>query len=455
MSDEQQKESWEQLESFLRAGDRDNLLSFLKALPPGETARALSRLSDEDRGQLLNLLSPQEAADLFLQLPRVQAAELLGGFPSDRGAAVLGFLPSDERADLLEELDAEQAEAVLARLEPEMAEGVRLLAQYPPDTAGGLMSTEFLAYPESARVEDIIADMRGHAEQYSRYKVQYAYVTGATGNLVGVLRLRDLLLAPVDAPVTSFMIPNPVHLPALMPLDELARFFDRHPYFGAPVTDEEGKLLGVVLQANVEEALGEQAERRFLLFSGVLGGEEFRTMPWRIRLGRRLTWLGISMALNLLAAAVIGLYQDTLSAVIALAVFLPVISGMGGNSGNQALAVSIRELALGLIQPQEFRWVLLKEVGIGLINGLLLGAALAGIALAWVGNPYLGLVVGAAMTMSMVVAVCLGGILPLALHQLDLDPAIAAGPILTTITDTCGFFFALVLASALLHQLTT
>jgi magnesium transporter len=335
-----------------------------------------------------------------------------------------------------------------------VAADIRRLAAYPAETAGGLMSTEYLAYPASARAEDIIIDLRGHAEQYSQYQVQYAYITSPSGELLGVLRLRDLLLSPPEAPVTSVMVADPLRLSAEAPLDEVARFFDRHPFFGAPVTDEEGRLLGVVLRADAEEALGERAERRFLLASGVFGGEEFRSMPWLLRMGRRLAWLGVSLALNLAAAGVIGLYQETLASVIALAVFLPVISGMGGNSGNQALAVSVRELALGLIRPDELRWVLLKEATIGGVNGLLLGAALGGLALAWSGNPYLGLVVGAAIALSTLVAVCLGGTLPLALTRLGLDPAIAAGPILTTLTDACGFFFALALASGLLRQLT-
>jgi magnesium transporter len=387
-------------------------------------------------------------------LPQTQAAELLGAVPTDRAAAVLGCLPSDERADLLGELDPGQAGAILASLSPEAAEGARRLARYPPETAGGLMTTEYLAYPASARVEDIIADLRRHAERYSRYEVQYAYVTSPAGTLVGVLRLRDLLLAPPEAPVTSVMVADPVRLRAEAPLDELARFFDRHPFFGAPVTDGQGRLVGVVLRADAEEALGERAERRFLLASGVLGGEEFRTMPWRLRLGRRLTWLSISLGLSLLSASIIGLYEDTLAAAIALAAFLPVISGMGGNSGNQALAVSVRELALGLVQPREFWWVLRKEAGIAAINGLLLGAALGGLAVVWKGNPYLGLVVGTAITLNTLVAACLGGIVPLALRRLELDPAVATAPVLMTFNDMCGFFFALSLAHVLLHRLT-
>jgi magnesium transporter len=454
MAAEQQKESWEQFEALLAKGDADELRAYLGGLPPGETARALSRLAGESRHRVLAMLSAPQAAELMAELPPAQATELLGALAPERAAAVLGCLPSDERADLLAGLAADQTEAILAKLAPEVAEGTRRLAQYPPDTAGGFMTLELLAYPESARVEDIIADLRKHAERYSRYQVQYAYLISPTGQLVGVLRLRDLLLSPTEAPVASVMVPDPLRLRAEAPLDEVARFFDRHPFFGAPVTDQEGRLLGVVLRADAEEAQGERAERRFLLANGLFGGEEFRTMPWRARLGGRLAWLGVSLALNLLAASIIGLYQDTLAAVIALAAFLPVISGMGGNSGGQALAVSIRELAVGLIQPHEFRWVLLKETGVGVVNGLLLGAVLGGLAIVWVGNMHLGLVVGVAMTLSTLVAVCLGGTLPLALSKLGLDPAIAAGPILTTITDMCGFFFALVLANGLLHQLT-
>jgi magnesium transporter len=453
MPAETREESWERLEALLAEGGTDGLRAYLGALPPGEVARALSRMAGEDRDRLLALLPPPQAAELLGALPPAQAAELLGAVPPDLAAAVLGCLPSDGRADLLGELDAGRAEAILAHLAPDVAAGVRRLAAYPPDTAGGLMSTEYLAYPVTVRLEDIIADLRGHAEQYSRYQVQYVYVTTPGDTLAGVLRLRDLLLSPPEAPVASVMVADPLRLRADAPLDEVARFFDRHPFFGAPVTDREGRLLGVVFRADAEEAVGERAERRFLLASGVLGGEEFRSMPWRLRQRRRLAWLGVSLALNLVAAGVVGLYQDTLASVIALAVFLPVISGMGGNAGNQALAVSVRELALGLIRPDEFRWVLVKEAGVGAANGLLLGAALGGLALAWSGNPYLGLIVGAAMALSSLVAVCLGGTLPLALTRLGLDPAIAAGPILTTLTDACGFFFALALASGLLRQL--
>jgi magnesium transporter len=226
------------------------------------------------------------------------------------------------------------------------------------------------------------------------------------------------------------------------------RFFDRHPFFAVPVVDAADQLLGVVLRVDVEEATAERADRRMLLMSGVLEGEESRTMSWTFRVARRAPWLLVSLLLSLAAASVIGWYQETVASAIALAVFLPVVSGMGGNSGNQALA--IRELSLGLIQPQEFRWVILKEASVGLANGLLLGASVAALCLVWQRDVRLSAVVGAAIAMNTLFAACLGGIVPLVLKRCRLDPALASGPVLSAITDLCGFLIALVLADLLL-----
>ena len=176
-------------------------------------------------------------------------------------------------------------------------------------------------------------------------------------------------------------------------------------------------------------------------------------MPLRLRSFRRLSWLSINIVLNVIAASVIALYQDTLASVIALAVFLPIISDMSGCSGNQAVAVSMRELALDLIRPWEFFRVLYKEALVGLINGVILGMLLGTIALLWKGNPVLGLVVGMALALNTIVAVCLGGTIPLLLRGIGQDPALASGPILTTITDMFGFFLVLSFASAVLPYL--
>jgi magnesium transporter len=177
-------------------------------------------------------------------------------------------------------------------------------------------------------------------------------------------------------------------------------------------------------------------------------------MPVFLRSGRRLSWLSVNIFLNVIAASVIAFYQETLAAVIALAVFLPIISDMSGCSGNQAVAVSMRELALGVVHASEIRRVWAKEILVGLINGAALGLLIGLVAWLWKGNPFLGLVVGGALAVNTMVAVSLGGTVPLILRRLRVDPALASGPVLTTITDMCGFFLVLSFASLLLPYLT-
>ena len=213
------------------------------------------------------------------------------------------------------------------------------------------------------------------------------------------------------------------------------------------------RLVGVVLPSAIDEAVNKQKTKTFLRLSGIIGGEEFRTMPLLLRSGRRLSWLSMNIVLNIIAASVIALYQDTLAAAITLAVFLPMVSDMSGCSGNQAVAVSMRELSLGLVRPGELLWVLAKEAKVGVINGLILGLILCGVALVWKGNPWLGLVVGSALAANTLVSVTLGGILPLVLKRFKLDPALVSSPLLTTVTDMCGFFFVLSFASLMLPKL--
>lgn len=437
------------LPEVLAAGSIDSLRSLLRSLPPGESARLLTRLDSDQKRDLLSRLSAEEAAQLLRELPVGQAAHCLSELQPELAAALIEHFPSNLQADVLGELGTAAA-AIMASLSDETAERIASLGRYSADTAGGLMVAEFLAYADSVRVSDVIDDLRAHAQEYSRFDVQYAYITDVAKRLVGVLRLRDLLLLDPDESVQKAMVREPLRVTAEATLGQLERFFDRHPFFGVPVVDGDQRLLGVVLRTDVEEATSDRADRRMLFMSGILGGEEARSMPWSIRVLRRAPWLCASLLLSLAAASVIGWYQETLAAALALTVFLPVISGMGGNSGNQALAVSIRELSLGLVQPHEYLWVVLKEASVGLANGLVIGLAAAALCFVWQGSVRLSVVVGAAISLNTVVAACLGGIVPLVLRRWRLDPALASGPVLSAVIDLCGFLFALALADVLL-----
>jgi magnesium transporter len=339
-------------------------------------------------------------------------------------------------------------------MEDEEASATRALREFPDDVAGGLMTIEYLAYREDTTVADVLADLRANAEKYQDFVVQYVFVTSKEHQLVGVLRLRDLLFARQDRVVRDLMTSDPLTILGTASLDEVRAFFDRHTLYGVPVVDDGGHLVGMIRRAAVSDALAERSDAAYLKTQGIVGGEEFRTMPLLHRSRRRLTWLSVNIMLNVIAASVIAIYQDVLAAVIALAVFLPIISDMSGCSGNQAVAVSMRELSLGVLRPSEVRRVWLKEISVGWINGLALGLVIAAVAWAWKGNPFLGLVVGAAMMLNTVVAVSIGGTVPLVLRRLGVDPALASGPILTTVTDMCGFFLLLSMASALLPLLS-
>jgi magnesium transporter len=370
-------------------------------------------------------------------------------------AAIVDELPSSEQADLLGDLTPGDAEAVLAAMAPEEAEDARRLSQYADDVAGGLMVSEYLSYPEHSSVGDVVEDLRTNADQYSDYEIQYAYVCDTDGLLTGVLRLRDLLLAEQTRPIAQLMIRQPLSVRDDTSLDELADLFDRHHFLGVPVTDEAGRLIGVIQKSAVDEAWSDRNDSDFLKSQGIVGGEEIRTMPLMRRSRRRLAWLSVNILLNIVAASVIALYQDTLSSVIALAVFLPIISDMSGCSGNQAVAVSMRELSLGLVRVDELWRVWFKEISVGLINGATLGLLIGGVGWLWKGNPFLGLVVGFALCLNTMVAVSIGGTVPLIMKRWKMDPAIASGPILTTVTDMCGFFLVLGTATLLLPWLTS
>ncbi len=445
---------WEPLREVLARDDRERLTSLLDELGPAETARAISRLSTAEQNRLLTMLAPADAADLIEEIPDAQAIGLIEELPPQSAAAIVDEIQSDRQADLLAELDDADAEAIIWKMSPEEAADVRRLMAYDPDTAGGVMITEFVAFPVTGRVREVLHDLQANRKTYAGYHVQYMYVLEDAGKLVGVLRMHDLLFADEEARLASIMIRNPLKIRTDTNIHDLRQFFDEHRLLGVPVVDTEERLVGVVLPEDVREASRKEADHQFLGLSGIIGGEEFRSMPFRLRSGRRLSWLSINIVLNVAAASVIALYQDTLAAVIALAVFLPMISDMSGCSGNQAVAVSMRELTLGLLRPHEILRVVGKELCMGAFNGLLLGILLGGVALLWKGNPYLGLVVGVALMLNTIVAVSLGGALPLILKSVKLDPALVSSPVLTTVTDMCGFFLVLSFATILLPRLT-
>ena len=446
-----EQETWEQLKAFADAGAATSLEEYVEQIGPSEAFRALLHMDPETREKVLTTLTPEEAANLMEEIPDEHAADLIEELPASEAASIVNEMESDDKADVLGNMEEADAEAILAEMKPEEAEDARRLLPYADDVAGGLMVSEVLTYSETTLVKDVIEDLSLRVEKGLVQDID-AYVVSASHKLIGVLDFRDVVLTQRQTVIGDILKSSPF-VSVDTTLDELDDFFQRHLLRAVPVVDVRQKLVGLVHKSDVEEAISERAELDYLKSQGIVGGDEIRTLPVLVRSRRRLSWLSLNIMLNLIAASVIAFYEDTLSAVIALAVFLPIVSDMSGCTGNQAVAVSIRELSLGIVKPNEALRVWWQEVQVGVINGLVLGALIAVAAYMWKGNPFLGLVVGGALAKNTLVAVSIGGMVPLLLRRIKVDPAVASGPILTTVTDMCGFFLVLSFATAMLPLL--
>jgi len=443
---------WEDLRVHLDGNDKQSAESLLASLPPDQTIRVLFRLTVDDQQRLLALVSPDYAADLLDDIPEAHAADLIENLDAEQAAHIVDELPSDEGADLLGSMAKDDAEAILDEMDPAVANQVRGLIAYSPDVAGGLMESESCAYHERIRVQDFLDDLRRRREEIEQLPSRLILLD-ARGRPAGGVEIRDVLLAKPDAPLGT-MASDILTVPVDATLDELVEYFDEYETLGVPVVDESGRLVGRVRRRAVQEAIADRAQSDQLKVQGIVSGEELRAMPVFTRSGRRLSWLSVNIVLNIIAASVIALFQDTVSAVIALAVLLPIVSDMSGCSGNQAVAVSMRELTLGIVEPRDVLRVWWQEVSVGLLNGCALGVLLAAATYLWQGNPLLGIVVGVALGLNTIIAVSIGGTVPLLLKRFNADPAVASGPVLTTVTDMCGFFLVLGLATIALPWLT-
>jgi magnesium transporter len=450
---EPQKESdrSSQIAEATEARDGERLNELLSPLPRFEALRELLELGPDDRSLLLSHVSSELAAGLIEEAPHETAAGLMEGLEPARAVEILDEMDSDVQADLIGNMDDEDASAILSRMDAEDAADVRRLVEYDDDTAGGLMMTETFEFSVNQTVGAVLRELAADENEVDRYRGQHPYILDAEGKAVGVVSLRGLLSTKRSVPLSEIMV-TPITADVHTPLEELGDMFDKYPFLGLPVIEADGRLVGTVSRDAVSQALRERAETENLKLQGVVG-DELRSMPTWLRSRRRLAWLSANIVLNIIAASVISAYEATLTAVIAIAIFLPMVSDMSGCSGNQAVGVTMRELSLGLVRPKDALKVWLKEISVGVINGIALGILIGLVAWIWKGNPALGLVIGLALALNTILAVSIGGVVPLLLKRLGQDPAAASGPLLTTVTDMAGFFFVLSLATLMMPWL--
>ena len=418
---------------------------------PAEIAEILSTLREDEAVELLRRLYLRRAAAAPLgEMDPEEAARLLAELNRDEAVRILSRMDPDDAVDLLAELPREMVEDILRRLEEREAKELSELLSYPPDTAGGLMSPEVVALPQDMSCQEAIEALRRVAEEMET--VYYAYVVDADRKLLGVLSLRDLVFARPETPIREIMHTDVMSVPVHLDVEEVARLFDRYNFLALPVVDEGGRLLGIVTVDDVIDAIREEAtEDMYRLAAAPL--EERVDTPWYRSLRLRLPWLYLNLATAFLAASVVGAFESVIAKVAALAIFMPVIAGQGGNAGMQTVTIVTRGIALGEV-PKGKGWRLLaKELTLGILHGLIIGATVGAIAYAWKGSVFLGLVAFLAMMFNLIAAGTAGAVIPLTLRALRLDPALASSIFLTTVTDTLGFFFLLGLGVMFIDRL--
>ncbi len=415
-------------------------------LHPADLADRLQRLDADDAHALLQQLPAKKVAAALAEVEQDRLPDFLGTFDAAQLAKILSYLAPDVAADLLQQLAAGIRRDALAKLPGEFAEGVRKLLRYPEDTAGGVMTNRFIALRDEMTVEEVRELLRARAQEERTEDIAYLYVTDPDQHLVGVVSLRDLVFRRAERRMNEIVNRDVKFVRVDTDQENLVQQFERYHYLGLPVLDADGRLMGAVKASDVLEVAAKEATEDMQLMVG-LSGEEHTSTPWQQSIRGRLPWLYINLATAFLAAFVVGLFENTIARWTALAIFLPIVAGQGGNAGMQTLTVIIRDLALGEISPGDGRRALLKEITLGLLNGLAIGVAVGLIGWLWKGSILLGVVAGAAMLLNQLAAAAAGVMIPLGLKTVRLDPALASSIFLTTVTDVAGFFFFLGLAS--------
>ena len=427
----------------------DELRALLSELHPADLAEVLQELEEEDRTAVVQLLAGPTAAEAISELELEEQVDLVTALPPEQAKVILDEMSADDAADLFAELDPEQAGALLGLMAKEEATDVRELLGFREDSAGGIMTTEFVAIQAHRTAAEAIEQLRREAP--SAETAYYVYVVDARERLVGVLSLRELIVAPPDAEVRSIMRTNPVSVHVGDDQEEVARVVQKYNLLAVPVVDDQEILRGIVTVDDVIDVLEEEATED-IYRAGAVSEEEIdpEGAIWP-SIRARLPWLLGLLFLSLLSGKVIETFTPLMDRVHALAIFITTMAGGAGNAATQALTVVVRGLATGEVERGQLARVVWREARIGLVIGLVCGLVLGVAATIWNGSPWIGLIVGLSITINLMLAKAAGSLVPVIIQRIGLDPAVASGPFIATITDTTSMLVYFSIAALVLR----
>jgi magnesium transporter len=435
-----------QLRVALERDDLAGAVSVIESLQPADQADLIEELSDSDQVALFSQLAPADSADLLEEMENEDAAALAELLPVTDLAGILNEMEADEAADVLGDVSPQRAVEALQEMDD--PEGIIPLLQYPDDTAGGLMTPAIVTLRRDWRAARALEELRRVGpEADSAY---YLFVTDDAGMLKGVVSLRDLAVALPETVVEVMMDPDVISVPVTEDQEICARTLSRYGFLALPVVDVAGRLAGVITADDLIEVAEDEATEDMYRMVGI-SGEERVLGPLRASVVKRLPWLAINMVTLFIAITVVDAFEVVIAGMVALATFLPLVSGEGGNAGSQTTTVIVRGLALGEVDERRGLRALAKELAAALINGALIGVATGLAIYLWKGEWVIAIAVVLAMTLNFVVAALAGVLVPLGLRAIKVDPALASAAFVTGITDTLGFLFFLGFATMLMQ----
>ena len=439
----------DRIRAALAENRQADAVNIFKELHPADQAGIFNLLDENEQGVLLPLLDIPTTADLLEELEDDDVLEAVGGLPNEKLADLLDEMEPDEAADLLGDLPSEQASQLLAEMED--ADEVLPLLGYPDNSAGGLMTTWFIALRQQTTVEQAINFLRQVSPDTE--VPYYLYVVDRAKRLTGVVGLRDLVISSPKQIMENIADLEVISVSTNSDQEEVARVMARYDLSEVPVIDDQHLLVGVITHDDILDVVTEEATEDIYRLANVSDAGLEPESPVMEHLKGRLPWVYLNMLTALFASWVITNFEAVIAQVAVLAAFQSVVAGLGGNSASQNVAMIVRAMALGKTEPKRVWRVMARQVLVGVLQGVAVGVVVGlGVAI-WQHNPYLGLILGMAMVGNMVVAGAIGTLVPLSLKAFGQDPAIASSVLVTAVTDSCGFFIFLSLATWLLSYL--
>ena len=439
----------DELRKFLLHAPQASIIKYVESIHPVDILDVL-RDYPEDKEDILYRLPEGLIADIIDEADDEEKYSILMEFSENKQKNIVEEMSSDELTDLLGMLDEEKANKILEKMTDEDARKVRQLLSYDPDTAAGIMATEFVALKENMTVEETLKYLQKYGEENEN--IYDLYVVDNFDKLKGVISLKELVTKNFNTRISDVIHTKIEGIPYNTDQEEVGHRFEKYGYLTMPVVDNSNRLLGVVTFDDVMQILRDETTEDIHRLGGVDEGEKVDG-SLKDSVKSRLPWLIVNLVTAILAAAVVGMFEGTIQAVVSLATFMPIVTGMGGNAGTQTLTIIVRGLALGELNFKNMKKVFFKEIGVGVVTGVVIGFIIGVLGYIWEGNFMFGIIISVAMLLNMIVATITGYLVPIVLKKFKVDPALASSIFVTTFTDVLGFFFFLGLATLLIQYL--